>query len=33
MNNLGYLLLMQGDFGRAIETRREAARRFDGLDA
>ena len=31
MNNLGYLLLMQGDFGRAIETCREAARRFDGL--
>ena len=31
MNNLGYLLLMQGDFGRAIETCREAARRFDEL--
>jgi predicted ATPase/class 3 adenylate cyclase len=31
MNNLGYLLLMQGDLRRAIETCREAARRFDEL--
>ena len=31
MNNLGYLLLMQGDFARAIETCREAARRCDEL--
>ena len=31
MNNLGYLLLMQGEHARAIETCREAARRFDEL--
>ena len=31
MNNLGYLLLMQGEHARAIETCREAGRRFDEL--
>ena len=31
MNNLGYLLLMQGDLVRGIERCREAARRFDEL--
>jgi hypothetical protein len=31
MNNLGYLLLMQGDLARAIEKCGEAARRFDEL--
>ena len=31
MNNLGYLLLLEGDFGRAIESCRVAARRFDEL--